>query len=218
MIRVLVVDDHPIIREGISALFDDQSDIDIVGEVGDGEEAIAKTAELAPDVVLMDIGLPTVDGLEATRIIKSQNPETKILVLTIHDEKEYVERLLRAGANGYMLKTSYGPQLVEAVRVVAMGGTVLDSEASKTVVRVLEEVGESTSTPDPTDIATRERQILLWMAKGLTTSEMAARLNLSERTVMARISRLLVRFNAKSRAAALAAAVRDGVIKPEDLQ
>lgn len=223
MVRVLVVEDMPLLRQGICHLLKTQPDIEVVGEAGDGREAIAKTLETRPDVVLMDVSMPHVDGLEATRQIKRNSPNTKVLVLTIHDEPEYVEALLGAGAAGYLLKSVYGPSLIEAVRLAAMGEMVLNSQVGKALVE--KRVQASTRIePDARDqarknagLSTRQVQILAWIAKGITNAEMGDRLGVSERTVKGHITKLFDTFGVGSRSEALAAAVRLGVLTKDEL-
>jgi DNA-binding NarL/FixJ family response regulator len=189
MIRVLMADDHPLIRQGIRALLEQQPDMQVVGEAGDGEEAVRLAKETEPDVALMDIGMPKMDGLEATRQIKEQSPDTRILVLTIHDEEEYVEGLLKAGAGGYMLKSSYGASLVEAVRLVNLGQMVLDPATARALVnKVGGTNGAHAATGGEEGLSSRQMQLLRWLARGMTTREMAEQSGVSERTVKGHVA------------------------------
>ena len=215
MIKVLIADDHPLMRRGIRNLLEAEQDMSVVGEAGDGEEAIELVSRKGPDVVLMDVGMPKIDGLTATRRIKAESPYTNVLVLTIHDEQEYVDGLLKAGANGYVLKSSYGPNLVEAIRAVSLGHVVLDPGVSEVVLQRLSQAIE-TVEGEAEGLSRHQVQLLRWMSQGTTSKEMARRLGVSERTIKAHVSRILDRLGVATRAAAVAAAIRRGVLSSDE--
>lgn len=184
MIRVMIVDDHTLFRQGIRALFAGEGDIDVVGEAPDGEVAIRKAVELKPDVVVMDLMMPNVNGLEATRRIRAELPNAKVLVLSMYDDEEHVQQLLAAGASGYMLKRATSEELVRAVREVVAGGMPLDpSVAAKVVKDYVRRVQEGEEANGSSEITPREREVLILVAEGLTNHAIASRLGLRPKTV-----------------------------------
>lgn len=181
-IRVLLADDHAVLRAGIRALLDMQPDIEVIGEAGDGQQAVERVRELEPDIILMDIGMPGLDGLAATRQIKENHPRTRILILTQHENKEYVLPSLKIGASGYVLKRAEGDELLTAIRAVHAGGTFLDP----TVAGVLaDDARRKPGSPaDPFDALTeREREVLILLAQGKTYQQIAETLYISPKTV-----------------------------------
>ncbi len=181
-IRVLVVDDHAILREGLRALLSYYDDIEVVGEAQDGAEAVTRVAEILPDVVLMDIAMPGMNGLDATRIIRNQFPETHVLILTQHEDPQYVVPLLQAGASGFVTKRALGNDLINALRVVARGETFLYPTAATTVVEEIRRRSETAPiTPDA--LTPRELEILQHIVAGQTNAQMAAVLSISVKTV-----------------------------------
>jgi two-component system response regulator NreC len=181
-IRVLMVDDHAILREGLRALLSYYEDVEVVGEAQDGGEAVARAGELLPDVVLMDIAMPGMNGLEATRLIRDQYPQTRVLVLTQHEDPQYVVPLLQAGASGFVTKRALGTDLINALRVVARGDTFLFPTAATTVV---EEIRRRSETPEaaPEPLTPRELEILNLIVAGETNAQIAATLSISVKTV-----------------------------------
>ena len=181
-IRVLMVDDHAILREGLRALLSYYEDVEVVGEAQDGGEAVARAGELLPDVVLMDIAMPGMNGLEATRLIRGQYPQTRVLVLTQHEDPQYVVPLLQAGASGFVTKRALGTDLINALRVVARGDTFLFPTAATTVVEEIRRRGE---TPEvgPEPLTPRELEILNLIVAGETNVQIAATLSISVKTV-----------------------------------
>jgi len=202
-------------RRGIREMLEDRPGIEVVGEARDGEEAIALVEEKVPDVVLMDVEMPRVDGVEATRRILADNPEVKVLVLTIHDEEEYLGALLSVGASGYVLKSTEGDDLAEAVRLVARGDIVLHSRAGilvrSAVLRSLR------SGEDERVLTERQRQVVRWIAQGLSNQEMSRRLGMSVRTMKGDVTRVMAYLKVKSRSAVAAAAIREGLLRAEEL-
>jgi len=181
-VKVLLVDDHAIMRDGIRALLGSNQDIKIVGEATNGKEALEKTRELAPDVIVMDIAMPGIDGLEATRVIKKDNPEVKILILTQYDSKEYVLSALKAGASGYLPKRALGTELITAIHIVFCGGSFLHPSIASVLVDHYQH--QRMQNKDPFDSLTlRQREILKLIAEGHTCKEIAAEVFISPKTV-----------------------------------
>ncbi len=214
-IRILLADDHAILREGIRALLEDQADMLVVGEAADGRRAVELACELTPDIVVMDIGMPLLNGLEATRQIKHNCPQVAVLVLTMHDNEEYVSQVLEAGASGYVLKRAASSELVTAIRAVAAGQSYL----SPSVTRLLIEsyVGRQSATPavvDPFDTLTaREREVLQLVAEGYTNSQIASLLNISLKTVKAHRSNLMQKLDMHDRGDLIKLAIQRGIIE-----
>ncbi len=216
-IRLVLADDHAVVRSGTRELLEQQPDLKIVGEASDGEEAVRLAGELQPDVVVMDVRMPKMSGVEATRTIKQDFPKIKILVLTAHDDDEYVFALLQAGANGYLLKTAEIEELVRAIRTVAAGQSALAPEVTGKVVaqfasgKSLPEVlNESQETYD--GLTDRELDILQLVGKGLSNKQIGKQLFISDRTVQAHLSNIFSKLNVSSRTEAVMHAVRKGWI------
>ncbi len=182
MIRVLVVDDHAILRDGIRSLLESQEDILVVGEAGDGAEALEAISTLLPDIVLMDISMPNTNGLEATRLIKEQFPHVKVLILTQHDNREYIAPALGAGAIGYVLKRSGRRELLNAIRQVHEQGAFLTNIVTQEVLREYSQHGRNGNEKEP-HLTDRERQVLQLFVKGNSNKEIALTLGISPKTV-----------------------------------
>jgi two-component system response regulator NreC len=182
MTAVLLCDDHTLFREGIKAILRDEPAIEIVGEAEDGRQAVDRAQELRPDVVLMDISMPDLNGFEATARILQANPKTRVLILTMYEEEEVITRCLTAGASGYVLKDAPRADLIHAIDVVKRGGQYLSSRALKKVVKQHVEGAKSGAT-DYERLSGREREVLKLLADGLTLKEIATRLVLSVKTV-----------------------------------
>jgi len=184
MIRVLVVDDHTILREGVRALLADEPDIVVVGEAGDGQEALEKVEALRPGIVLMDMVMPRMNGLEATSHIKRRHPEVKVLILSMYDDDEYVQQVIQAGASGYLLKGMAADDLVLAIREVHAGSSFLNSAvAAKLIEDYVRRVRGDTGPEGAEPLTTREREVLKLIAEGNTNQEVADLLCLSRKTV-----------------------------------
>ena len=209
-IRILVVDDHAIMRDGIRALLGLHGDIEVVGEASEGKEAVEKAQKLTPDVVIMDIAMPRMDGLEATRRIRKKNPKTKILVLTQHDNKEYILSIIKAGASGYILKRALGSELVSAIRAVQQGDSFLYPSAAAALI---EDYLQQPKEEEPHDqLTAREREILKLIAEGRTSREIADMLFLSLKTVLGHRSMIMEKLNLHNRTELIKYAMREGLI------
>ncbi|MCA2000321.1 MAG: response regulator transcription factor [Chloroflexi bacterium] len=209
-IRILLVDDHAVLRAGIHVLLETQPDLEIIGEAGDGREAVMRARELQPDVALLDIAMPGLDGLTAAREIKAACPNTRILFLTQHENKEYVLPALKLGTSGYVLKRAEGDELITAIRTVYAGGTFLDPAIAGAVV------GEATRDPsaeaDPFDSLTeREREVLVMLAQGKTYQQIAEILFISPKTVDYHRTNLMHKLGLTNRAELTRFALRRGL-------
>lgn len=216
-ISVLIADDHALVREGIAALLRLYDDIEIVGEASDGIEAIKRVSEVMPDVVLMDIGMPKLGGLEATVEIKKTCPDVKIIVLTQYNDREYVSRFLKAGISGYLLKKAVGSELINAIRAVNRGEFYLFSSiASEVVDGYLGRNVKTAAEDSPYDkLTNREKQVLKLLAEGLSHKEIASDLNISIKTVITHRTNISQKLNIRSRTALVKYAILKGIIKLE---
>jgi DNA-binding NarL/FixJ family response regulator len=217
-ITVLIADDHPLVRDSIKYLLQKHEDFEVVAQAGDGAEAIKLVGELSPDVVIMDIEMPNVDGLEATRQIKSSHPQAAVLVLTIHDDEEFVEAMLEAGAAGYLLKNAYGEELLQAIRAVKLGEFVLDSRVGSRVLRKLaahssRKIGEQARG----NLSAREIEVMKLVAQGMTNDEITSSLGISLNTVKRHLMEIFSKLGAGSRSEALVVSLRSGILSMEDL-
>jgi DNA-binding NarL/FixJ family response regulator len=213
MIRILIVDDHDLVREGIRTMLEQERGFEVVGEVGDGQEAIRRVRELAPDVVLMDVALPGgIGGLEATEAILSERPGTRVIVLTQYEQGEYIRRALKIGAQGYLLKRSASSQLKEAIRTVARGERYLHPVAAEELVELVTS-GRSLDLEDYESLTQRERQVLKLLAEGKTSRDIAKYLGVSLKTAMTHRSNLMAKLGMHSRAEVIKFAIRKGIIE-----
>ncbi|WP_394615709.1 response regulator [Lentzea sp. JNUCC 0626] len=216
MIRVVVVDDQEMVREGFSALLAAQDDIEVVGSAGDGVQGVALAREVAPDVVLMDIRMPEMDGLTATRLLLDGSAEVKVLVLTTFDLDDYVYEALQAGASGFLLKHAPARELLNAVRVVAAGEALLAPSITKRLIEdfVRSRRSERVRPAQLSALTERETEILVLIAQGLSNSEIAALLVVAEQTVKTHVSRVLMKLGLRDRAQAVIAAYESGLVVP----
>jgi len=213
-IRVLLADDHAIVREGVKALLNLADDMEVVGEAADGREAIARAVELEPDVAVMDIAMPGLGGLEATLEIRKRCPRTRILVLSQYDDREYVRRFLKAGVSGYVLKKSAGSDLVGAIRSVFRGGLVLDPDVAREAMREHDGTAEGGGGADPYDALTdREKQVLKLVAEGKSNKEVADLLGISVKTAMSHREHFMEKLDLHSRTELIRFAIREGIIR-----
>jgi DNA-binding NarL/FixJ family response regulator len=207
-IRVLIADDHPTLREGLRAILDTQPDIDVVGEAATGQQAVDRAAVLRPDIVLMDLEMPELDGVEATRLIHERLPETRVIVFTAFDTDDRILGAVQAGAQGYLLKGAPRDEIFRAIRVTREGGTLLQPAiASRLLRHVSAPRGEG---PDP--LSEREREVLALLVDGLTNKEIAARLTVSERTAKFHVASILAKLRVPNRAAAVRVALEQRLI------
>lgn len=218
-IRVVIAEDHAIVREGTRLLLISHDDIDVVGEAANGDEAVSLVEELKPDVVLMDISMPVMSGIEATRSIKSSRPETAVLILTAYDDDQYVFALLSAGAAGYLLKDVPAAEVVRAVRSVHAGEPVLHPMiAKKILARFVDTAGaEPSSSGSENALTGKERDVLRLAACGMSNSRIADHAGVSVRTVQAHLSHIFGKLGVGSRTEAVIKGLRLGVLHLEDL-
>jgi NarL family two-component system response regulator YdfI len=208
MIRVLIVDDHLVVREGLHTILEVSGDIEPVGEAANGAEAVRLVGELSPDVVLMDLRMPGMDGIEAIQQIKARHPAVEIVILTTYDDDEYIVQGLRAGARGYLLKDTGRQALFEAIRAVARGESLLPSAVVDKVVAHL-------GAPRPVAagrLSDREQEVLALLAEGASNKEVSLRLQITERTVKAHVTSIFNKLGVNSRAEAVAVALRQGFL------
>ena len=212
-VRVLIADDHAIVREGIRMILAARNDIEVVGEAADGRETIAQASKLAPDVILMDIAMPGLGGLEATLEIVKTNPQSKILVLTQYDDSEYIYRFLKAGATGYVLKKAVGSDLVAAIRAVAQGKSFVDPAIADKVIKGYLEHPETSSDETLYDrLSDREKTVFKLIAEGYTSRQIAESLYLSIKTVMTHRANIMEKLELHNRADLIKYAIRHGLI------
>ncbi len=211
-IRVIVADDHAIVREGVHQLLSQQPDIEVVGEAADGAQVLDLARRLKPDLVLMDIGMPVMNGLEATRALKAEQPQTNVLVLTMQEGEDYFFRLLQAGASGYVLKGAGSAELLSAIRAVQQGGVYLNPTMTKKVLGdILKRPEQANAASDP--LTPREREVLKLIAEGKTNREIADELVLSLSTVQTHRLHIMEKLNLHNRTELVKYAIRRGLIE-----
>ena len=219
MITVLIADDQTLVRDGFRMILDAQEDIEVVGEAADGIEAVAKTRELRPDVVLMDVRMPGRDGLEATRDVLRELPETRILILTTFDLNEYLYEAMKAGASGFLLKDIPRAQLVDGVRTVAAGDALLAPTITRRLIEQFVKRPPRSVRPLPSAIGTltaRELEVTKLVARGRSNTEIAAELFVSEATVKTHVAHALAKLNLRDRVQAVVFAYESGLVEPGD--
>jgi DNA-binding NarL/FixJ family response regulator len=215
VIRVVVADDQQLVRSGFRMILRADPELDVVGEAADGVEAVQLARELSPDVVLMDVRMPRVDGIEATRRLVALSDAPRVLVLTTFDLDEYVFAALRAGASGFLLKDAPEHRLLSAIRVIADGGSLFAPSVTKRLIERFATLGEPSAPP--AEIATltgRELEILRLLARGLSNAEIAGRLVVSEHTVKTHVARVLSKLDLRDRTQAVIAAYESGLVRP----
>ena len=217
-IRVLIADDQMMVRQGFTVLLNAEPDLEVVGQAVDGLDAVSRVAEKLPDVVLMDIRMPELGGIEATRRITAAHPEIRVLVLTTFDLDEYVYEALRAGASGFLLKDASADQLAEAVRVVAAGDALLAPGVTRRLIAEFSRLsGEPPRAPSMRrvrDLTERETEVLALIAQGLSNAEIAGQLVVAEQTVKTHVGRILVKLGARDRTQAAVFAYETGLVRP----
>jgi NarL family two-component system response regulator LiaR len=210
-ITVLIADDHPVVRQGLRTFLTLQPDLEVVGEAGDGEEAVAKVGELLPDVVLLDLVMPNVDGIQAIRRIRDVSPSTRVLVLTSYLEDEKVFPAVKAGAAGYLLKDVEPGELANAIRTVTQGEALLHPSVA---AKLMQELAERDRSP-ATELTERELDVLRLLARGLANKAIALELHVSEKTVKTHVSNILAKLHLADRTQAALYAVRERLVDPE---
>jgi DNA-binding NarL/FixJ family response regulator len=213
-IRVVLADDQELVRAGFRMILETQADIEVVGDAGDGVEAVAATRRLQPDVVLMDIRMPNLDGLQATKQIMAAGSAARVLILTTFDLDEYVYQALTAGASGFLLKNAPPEQLISAVRVVAAGDGLLSPSITRRVIEQFTRLPPPGGTDALKGLTDRERQVLELVARGLSNGEIAAELFVSDATVKSHVAHLLAKLRLRDRVQAVVLAYETGLVRP----
>ncbi|HUU08499.1 MAG TPA: response regulator transcription factor [Dehalococcoidales bacterium] len=217
-IRVLIADDHAVVREGTRQILEQEPDLKVVAEAADGGEAVKLTGSSKPDVAIIDISMPRVDGIEATRQIKALYPQVAVLILTAYDDDQFVFSLIEAGAAGYLLKSVRGSELVDAVRAVYSGESVLHpSIARKVLNRFVPSLGKGQRQEPPETLSQREMEVLHLATQGLSNQDIADKLSLSLRTVQAHLGHIFNKLRVSSRTEAVVRALKEGWITLDDI-
>lgn len=212
-IRLLLVDDHPIVREGIKSALSTRKTISIVGEASTGEEALSKALKLEPDVILMDINMPGMSGLEAARRLRKRIPDTKILALTMHENREYILEMSQLGARGYVLKDSPPSELLRAIEAVHAGEFFFSPRASQHLLKAYLRNEQESVNASTMDLSQREKDVLRLIAEGLKTREIANRLGVTDRTIETYRRRLMTKLGVHSVAGLIRYAIVKGIVK-----
>ena len=215
-IRVLIADDHQVVREGLSAILKTKEDVDVVGVAKDGMEAVEKARQLLPDVVLMDISMPRMNGVEATREIRRENPHIGVVVLTMYAEEEYIFDLVKAGATGYLLKDADSAQIVKAIRAIAEGESLIHPSVASKILNEFSLLAEGKGRKPGRlehDLTDREITVLKRVAEGKTNKEIANALDLSEKTVKNHVRNIFHKLHVYDRTQAAIHAIRKGLIE-----
>jgi two-component system, NarL family, nitrate/nitrite response regulator NarL len=215
-IRVLLADDHPVVREGLRSCLAECREVELVGEAADGIEAVAKSKALAPDLVLMDVNLPQLSGLEATEQIRKANPHIKVVALTAHRNAEYIHRMVTAGASGYVMKDSSPDELIQAIETVHGGKTYFSPGIVTELVESLAHQQDHNPAAATGHLSTRERQVLTLIAEGLSNKEMAAALGVSVRTVETHRERLMAKLDIRTVAGLTRYALARGLVREDE--
>jgi DNA-binding NarL/FixJ family response regulator len=217
MIRVALVDDQAMVRAGFRMILESESEITVVGEAGDGREAIDLIARSQPDVVLMDVRMPVMDGIDATRHLTASDSSARVLILTTFDLDDYVYAALRAGASGFLLKDAPAEQLINAVRVIAAGDALLAPSVTRLLIEEVSRrpaVDATVVAPGLADLTDRELEVLRLMARGLSNAEIASQLFLGEATVKTHVGRVLTKLDLRDRVQAVVVAYESGLVTP----
>ena len=217
--RIMLADDHPLLRQALRDVLEKQPDFEVIAEASDGEEAVKLTTEMLPDVVIMDISMPTLNGLEATKQIKASNPSIAVLVLTVHSDSEHILSILRAGAGGYLTKSVYGDEVIHAVRALVSGETVLSPAVSQQIFKyAFQHSSKPKNLGTGNTLSSRELEVINLAARGISNKDIAQRLGLSLRTVKGYLADLFLKLNVASRTEAVIICLRKGIITLKDLE
>jgi DNA-binding NarL/FixJ family response regulator len=209
-ISVLIVDDHPVTREGLHAALELSEDVEVAGEAASGEEAIRLVDELSPDIVFMDVRMPGMDGIEATKRIRQVSPSTKVILFTVDESRSSISEAIQAGVSGYLLKDASADELVNAARLALEGKAVIHPQLTRAFI---EEVQLAEKQPEAAQLSKREKEILQKVAYGATTKEVAHDLGISPHTVKTHLERIFEKLGANDRAQAVAIAIRGGIVE-----
>jgi DNA-binding NarL/FixJ family response regulator len=212
-IRVLIADDHALFRAGLRALLETEDFVEVVGEAGSGEEAVERALELRPDLVIMDLSMPGMNGLEATRRITALDIGVVVLVLTVHAEEEYLVPVVEAGASGYLTKTSADRDLVEAIRTVARGEVYLPAQATALLLKQVRDAGDANNGPSLSELSPREREVLALTAEGFSSSEIGKKLFISPKTVDTYRARIMEKLQLNHRSELVRFALKVGLLR-----
>ncbi|MBM7693836.1 DNA-binding NarL/FixJ family response regulator [Peribacillus deserti] len=207
MIRLMLVDDHAVLRDGLKSILDMEDDIEVVGEAVSGEEALLEVPKCKPNMILMDINLPVKSGVEVTGILKQEYPNMKILILTMHSHEEYFMSAIREGADGYLLKDAPYGQVIEAIRSVAKGESVIHPSMTKKLLSFHQQ-----TKPEESALTEREKEVLLCLLEGLSNKEIASKLFISDKTVKIHVSKIIKKLNVKSRSQVVIYAVQNKLV------
>jgi len=217
-IKILIADDHAFVREGTRRILEQEPDLEVVAEAGNGEEAVALASELKPDVAIIDVAMPKLDGIEATRRIKALCPAVAVLVLSAYDDDQFVFGLLEAGAAGYLLKSVRGHEIVDAIRAVDAGESVLHPSVARKVLNRFASVSSKTQRKKPLELLTdREMEVLKLVTKGLSNKDIADELSLSIRTVQGHLANIFNKLRVSSRTEAVVRALKEGWVALDDV-
>jgi len=212
-IRLLLVDDHAVVRSGLKMLLENERDVEIIGEASSAAEAMEAALRLKPNVILMDIGLPDLSGIDATREIKKRTPDVAIVALTIHEDEEYFFKMLEAGASGYVPKRAAPEELITAIRAAATGQVYLYPSLAKLLVRDFLDGGHAGTEQTRSELTDREQEVLTYLAEGASNEEIAVSLVISPKTVARHRENIMRKLNLHSRAELVRYAIRKGIIK-----
>ncbi len=216
IVRILIAEDHTIVRKGLCSILKNEKDIDVIGEAENGKEAIKQVEELTPDIVVMDISMPLLNGLDATRQIKKRFPEVKVLILTVHSNEEYILEILKAGASGYLVKKAAPEELVSAIHAISRGNSFLSPSVSKSVIKKFLQVAGAEAGLEKSSLLTeREREVLQLIAEGHSTRKIAEMLFISVKTVEAHRSHIMEKLDLHNVADLTRYAIRTGIISLE---
>ena len=214
-LRVLLADDHAMIRDGVKALINGELDMEVVGEASDGREAWHKVKSLQPDILILDITMPDLNGVQATERIKRDAPKVKVLILTAHEDKGFLQQVLQAGASGYMLKRAASAELIRAIRFVAAGGVYIDPEIASKIVTSYVGRQSSRESVQRGDVSEREEEVLRLVAWGHSNKEIAVRLNISVKTVEGHKSKIMEKLGLKNRVEVVRYALHRGWLQEQ---